>query len=210
MLSESRKQHGVGLPLTQDAAPVSRCLFDKRKEKRDTMRDCSFPAFSSKHPQPRPARSARTHARTLPIKRHKLMPAARRASCVNSSQPMGATILRAQWIHIQNYTSASVTQRTTIPFLEGNVRHSTPTPLNPHGLNLRADTGWSAARRESRQLSHSYVSFGAFPRPSSVRGELILRSTFGELEDKKVSSSVSLCKHKTSCAHGRTRRPKYT
>lgn len=137
------------------------------------------------------------------------MPAARRASCVNSLQPMGAAILRAQWIHIQNYMSASVTQRTTIPFLEGNVRHSTPTPLNPHGLNLRTDTGWSAARRESRQLSHVRASVGVF-RPRERTSGFILRFAFGEPEDKKVSASVSLCKHEPPCAHGRTRRPKYT
>lgn len=78
----------------------------------------------------------------------------------------------------------------------------TNTLKDPHGLNLRADTGWSAVQRESRRLARIKAPVGVF--------QFILQFTSGELEVTEVIASVSLYKQETPrVQHGRTRRPKY-
>lgn len=80
VLSESRKQRGVGLQLTREAAHVSRRSFYQRKRGKGTRGEARV-QLSPLNILSQPAHSARTHARTLSIKRHKCL---QPASCVKS------------------------------------------------------------------------------------------------------------------------------
>lgn len=168
VLSESRKQRGWSAADPGSCSCVTLLVLPKKKRKRDTRRETTA-AFSSRHPQL--ACPLCQNTRTLAIYQETQIDACSPPSFLREQLATHG----CSYFKVHNgFTLKKTCLRVLRNVLQSHSwREMSPLHTNalnnPHGLNLRVDTGWSAARRESRRLSCIQASVCVFRFHFAVR-----------------------------------------